>query len=188
MNGKKVAALVLVMIIASIAYGAQMMQKQAKAMRTQATAAEDDHRLAEDARSHKEMELKNIEYNCKDLRQFLNRWKPVIERITTGQEAEQSLMSIVRNSGIVVLSQKFEVKENRNNTLIPKMLQGTLVTQDEYSKILNWLGDMEQKLPLIRVTACRMKQGENGRQINMEVHLEIPLVNLEAETEQHRKK
>jgi hypothetical protein len=187
MNGKKIAALLLVMVIASIAYGTQMMQKQANAMRAEADAAGNEVVTAQEARKNKCNELKNIESDCKDLRQFLRRWTPIIEHITTGQEADQALMTVVRNSGILVLSQKFEVKESRGNPLIAKTLQGTLVIQDDYGKALNWLGELEHSIPLIRVNACHIKQGENGRQINMEVHLEIPLVNLEAEIEKSKK-
>jgi hypothetical protein len=187
MNGKKIAALILVMIIAGIAYGAQVMQKKASAMRTEASTSEDDCNAAQDGRKNECVKLTRIDGDCKEYRQFLKRWRPVIEHFQTGQEAEQVLMGIVRNSGILVLSQKFEVKESRNNPLVPKTLQGTLVTQDEYGKALNWLGELEKKIPLIRVNACRIKQGENGRQINMEVHFEIPLVNLEAEVEQPKK-
>ncbi len=188
MNGKKIAALLLVMIIASIAYGTQIMQKQASAMRTEATTRQGRLQCgSQEARKNKCIELKRIDGDCKDLRQFLKRWTPVIEHITTGQEADQALMTVVRNSGILVLSQKFEVKESRGNPLIAKTLQGTLVIQDDYGKTLNWFGDLERKLPLIRVNACRIKPGENGRQVNMEVHLEIPLVNLEAEDRANRR-
>ena len=187
MNGKKIAALILVMIIASIAYGSQMMQKKSSAMRTEATQAGDDCNASADKRKFAATKLQNTEFNCKEFRGFLTRWKPVIQHLQTGQEAEQALMGVVRNNGIVVLSQKFEVKDNRSNTFIPKTLQGTLIIQDEYSKVLNWMGELEKKIPLVRVNSCRIKQGENGRQINMEVHFEIPLVNLEAEVEQPKK-
>lgn len=187
MNGKKVAALILILIIASIAYGSQMMQKQSSAMRAEANQAEEDCETSLQARKNKVTELARVEFDCKEFRQFLLRWKPIIEHLQTGQEAEQALMSIVRNSGILVLSQKFEVKESHGSPLIPKSLQGTLITQDEYGKALNWLGELERKIPLIRVNSCRIKQGENGRQINMEVHFEIPLVSLDADLDQPKK-
>src|SRR4051812_8850586 len=126
MNGKKIAALILVMIIASIAYGTQIMQKQASAMRLESSSAKDDCDASQESRKNKVFELQRIEYDSKDLRQFLQRWTPTIEHIQTGQEAEQALMTVVRNSGVLVLSQKFEVKSNHTNPLIPKTLQGSL--------------------------------------------------------------
>jgi hypothetical protein len=187
MNGKKIAALILVMIIASIAYGTQIMQKQASAMRTEANQAIDDCNASAEKRKNAATKLAYTQSACKEYRDFLKRWTPVIQHLQTGQEAEQALMGVVRNNGLVVLSQKFEVKDNRGSSFIPKTLQGTLVIQDEYSKVLNWLGELEKKIPLVRVNSCRIKQGENGRQINMEVHFEIPLVNLDAEVEQPKK-
>ena len=59
--------------------------------------------------------------------------------------------------------------------------------QDEYSKTLNWLGELERKLPLARVTTCRLKQGETGRQVSLEIRFEIPMINLDAQPEEAKK-
>lgn len=187
MNGKKIACVLLMMILAGIAYGTQIMQQRSKAMNEEADAAETDARTAETQRNVTETELKRLEYDTQDLRQFLKDWEPAIRRLQTSQEAEQALQGIVRNSGILTVSQKFEIKDNRDQKIVPKVLQGTLIVQDEYSKTLNWLGDLERKLPLARVTLCRLKQGETGRQVNLEIHFEIPMVNLDALPEEQKK-
>jgi hypothetical protein len=59
-------------------------------------------------------------------------------------------------------------------------VQGTVIVQDDFAKTLNWLGELECKIPLIRITTCRIKQGETGRQVNLEIHFEVPLVDLNA--------
>lgn len=187
MNGKKIACILLLMIVSGVAYATQMMQKRSRAMMEEAEAAETDAKTAETQRNVAETMLKRLEFDTQDLRQFLKDWEPGIRRIQTTQEAEQALQSILRNSGILTVSQKFEVKEARENKVVPKILQGTLIVQDEYSKTLNWLGELERKLPLARVTVCRLKQGETGRQVNLELHFEIPMVNLDAQPEEKKK-
>jgi hypothetical protein len=172
MNGKKLACVILIMIVAGIAYGTQIMGQRAKAMRDEAETSENERRAASN-----ELEVSKI---TKDLRNFLKAWEPVAQRIQTGQEAEQLLLSILRDSGILTVSQKFEVKTSQTNLLIPKSLQGTLIVQGEYNKVLNWMGDFERKLPLARITSCRLKQGETGRQANIEIHFDIPMVDLDA--------
>ena len=57
-----------------------------------------------------------------------------------------------------------------------------LVIEDEYAKVLNWLGDIEKRLPLARVKACRITGGGTLRQLRMDVSLEVPLIDLNAET------
>jgi hypothetical protein len=183
MNGKKIACIILMMIVAGFAYSSQVMQKRTAAMKEQAEAADLDANTAQGAREQAEIKLKTLDYDTSDLRAFLKSWEPVISRIQSGQDAEQLIMGLVRNSGILVVSQKFELKDNRVNTLVPKILQGTLTVQDEYAKTMNWLGDLERKLPFARITSCRMKQGETTRQVSLELHFDVPLVNLEAQEE-----
>jgi len=182
MNGKKIACVLLMFILAGIAYSSQMLQKRAAAMLDEANQSELAAESAKGDRNRVAIELKRLEYETKDLRDFLVKWTPVIHRIQSAQDAEQIIMGVVRNSGILILSQKFEVKENRQNTLVPKIMQGTLVVQDEYAKSMTWLGELERKLPLARLTTCRLKQGDTSRQVNLEVHFDIPMINLEAET------
>ena len=187
MNGKKIACVLLLTILASVAYGTQMMQRRCKAMLDEADAAGMDARTAETQRNVAEMELKRLEFDTQDLRQFFADWGPAIKRIQTSQEADQAIQSILRNSGILTISQKFEVRENRDQKVVPRILQGTLIVQDEYSKTLNWLGELERKLPLARVTTCRLKQGETGRQVSLEIRFEIPMINLDAQPEEAKK-
>jgi hypothetical protein len=79
------------------------------------------------------------------------------------------------------------MRENRDNKIVPRALLGTLIVQDDYAKTMNWLGEVERKLPLIRITSCRLKQGETGRQVSLEIHFEIPIVNLQAEMDETKK-
>lgn len=187
MNGKKIACLLLLLIVAGVAYGTQIMQRRCQAMLDEAEAAGIDARTAEGQRNVAETELKRLEFDTQDLRQFLADWGPAIKRIQTAQEADQAISSILRNSGILTISQKFEIRENRDQKVVPKILQGTLIVQDEYSKTLNWLGELERRLPLARVTSCRLKQGETGRQVSLEIHFEIPMINLDAQPEEAKK-
>jgi hypothetical protein len=187
MNGKKIACVVLLLILAGMAYGTQIMQKRSKAMNEEAEMAETDAKMAEGQREVVSTGLKALEFESQDLRQFLKDWEPLIRRVQTSQEADQALQSLLRNSGILTMSQKFELKDAKDGKMFSKILQGTLVVQDEYAKTLNWLGELERKLPFARVTVCRLKQGETGRQINLELHFEVPIINLEAKQEETKK-
>jgi hypothetical protein len=187
MNGKKLACVVLMMIVAGIAYGTQIMQHRSAAMVEEANGAETDANMAKSQCEVAETTLKRLEFDSAELRQFLKDWEPAIRRIQSSQDADQALQTMLRSSGILTISQKFEVKDSKDGKMIGKVLQGTLIVQDEYSKTLNWLGELERKLPFARVTVCRLKQGETGRQINLELHFEIPIINLDAPAEEPKK-
>jgi hypothetical protein len=187
MNGKKIACVLLMMIVAGLAYGAQILQKRTKAMIEEAENAETDAKNSEMQCKLTETEITNLKFKTQDLRQFLKDWEPTIRRIQSTQEAEQALMSLVRNSDILLISQKPDVRENRESKIVPKSLQYTLVVQDDYTKTLNWLGELERKLPLMRISSCRFKQGETGRQVNLELRVDIPIVNLEGQMDEQKK-
>lgn len=188
MNGTKIASLLLMMIIAGIAYGTQMMQKKTAAIKEEEQSASSDYQMADDSKNRTEKMLETRKGETEELRQFLATWTPVIERFQSGQEAEQAVMNSVRRSSLLALSQKFEVRENKGNPLVPKTLLATLTIQDEYAKTLNWFGDLERIIPVARVSSCHIKQGEGGRQVNVEVHIEVPLINAQAEFEDGSKK
>lgn len=183
MNGTKIACVVLMMFVAGIAYGTQIMHQKAQTMKEEAEMADTDCRAAASASEIASTELIKLKYDSEDLRQFLGEWMPYIKRIQTVQEAEQVFQSLLRNSGVLTVSQKFEVREQRENKMMPRFLQGTLVVEDEFSKAVNWLGELERKIPLSRITSCRLKQGETGRQINLELRFEIPIIDLDAALE-----
>jgi hypothetical protein len=187
MNGKKMACVVLMMILAGIAYGAQIMQQHCKSMNEEADASETEAKTAETQRTVVETSLKRLEFDTQELRQFLKEWEPTVSRMQSAQDADGALQSVLRNSGILTVSQKIELKESREVKIIPKVLQCTVVVQDEYTKTLNWLGELERKMPYARVTVCRFKQGETGRQVNLELHVEIPIVDLTAKADDPKK-
>jgi hypothetical protein len=187
MNGKKMACVVLMMILAGIAYGAQIMQQHCKSMNAEAEAAETEAKSSETQRTVVETSLKRLEFDTQELRQFLKIWEPTVSRMQSAQDADAALQSMLRNSGILTVSQKIELRESREVKIIPKVLQCTVVVQDEYSKTLNWLGELERKMPYARVTVVRFKQGETGRQVNLELHLEIPIVDLDAKADEPKK-
>lgn len=188
MNGKKIACLLLIMIIAAAVYGTQMMQHAAAAMATEKDTANEEFVTADTECFKQEASLKKRTEETRELRQFLATWTPVIDRFQSSQDAEQELMRTIRNNSLLTLSQKFEVRANGTNPLVPKSLLASLTVQDDFPKTLNWLGEIERKLPVARVTSCRLKKGDAGGRVNLEVHLEVPLINLQAVFEEAKKK
>lgn len=180
MNGTKIASVLLILIVAVVAYSSQIFQKKARAIAAEAQDAESAYVLAKQANSTSEIKLIKLRADTQEMREFLKEWEPIITRLQTSQDAEQLLNGLLRNSGIFTISQRFEVKNINGNTIIPKVLQGTVIVQDEYSKTLNWLGEVERRIPLARINSCKLRQGETGRQINMELQIEIPLIDLNA--------
>lgn len=181
MNGKKLACVILMILIGIATYAGQIVHQKAVAKRTEAETAESDAGSAESELKVAQTRNDVLRHDSDELRRFLTAWVPHIDRVQTQTEVEESVLASLRNANLLVLSQKFEVRENRTTPVIPKIVRAALVLEDDYAKTLNWVGELERRLPLARMMNCRITGGENGRQVHTEVTIEVPLVNLQAE-------
>ncbi|SKA92100.1 hypothetical protein SAMN02745166_01840 [Prosthecobacter debontii] len=182
MNPKQLACVVLMMFIGVITYFGQIVHQKVTAMKKSASLAEQDAITAEGARQAAEILTARTKAETEDIRRFLQAWVPHVDRSQTEQEVESAIEFSLRERGItLVRTRKTEIKSFRDNKLIPRAVLTTIVIEDEYAKVMNWLGDVEKRLPLARVKACRITGGSTARQLRLDVSLETPLINLSAD-------
>src|SRR3954465_6466963 len=117
MNGKKMACVVLLMILAGVAYAAQIMQHRSDAMVQEANAAGTDAGTAQTQCVVAQTNLTKLEFESAELRQFLKEWDPAIRRVQSSQDADQALQNMLRTSGILTISQKFELKDAKDGKM-----------------------------------------------------------------------
>lgn len=181
MNPKQLACVVLLMIIGAMTYTAQIIHNKVNTTRAEAQDAEDAAVAAENERSTAEVETTMLKDNTEEVRRFLRSWLPAIERVQTQQEAEQTIELSLRERGInLVHSKKVELRNSPGNKLISKSVLTTLTIEEEYAKVLNWLGDIERRLPTARMKVVQITGGSTGRQLKMEVSFETPIFDLGA--------
>lgn len=181
MNPKQLACVILLMVIGVMTYTAQIIHKTVATTRAEAEDAETAAVTAENERSTAEIETAVFKANTEDLRRFLRSWLPAIEHVQTQQEAEQNIELSLRERGInLVRSRKTESKQSAGNKLIPKSVITTLTIEEEFAKVLNWLGDIERRLPTARMKVVQITGGSTGTQLKMEVSFETPIFDLAA--------
>jgi hypothetical protein len=190
MNPKQLACVVLMIFIGVVTYCAQIAHKKVVAMKADATAASDAADASEMARQTAEILVTKTKADTEELRRFLTSWLPYAKRIQTEQEVESAFEFSLRDRGIsLIKSRKSEVKTRRDDKFMPKVVQTTIVVEDEYAKVLNWFGDIEKRLPLARVTGCSLTGGSTVRQLRLDVTIETPIVDPAADqTAQPEKK
>ncbi len=181
MNGKQLACVMLMMIVGIVTYTGQIVHKKADAVRAEARAAQDAAQTAENERQIAEITSKRVDSESADMRRFLDTWTPLIDNVQTSQEVENAIQASIRAAKLYVDSQKFEPKISRAGKLIPKMVKATIIAEDDYPKTMNWLGELEKKLPLARITVCRMTPGKDTKSVRMELSLEVPIINLKVD-------
>jgi tetrahydromethanopterin S-methyltransferase subunit G len=181
MNGKKIACIVLLMIVGVFAYAGQIMHKKADAKVTTANAAEDRAIEAEGQLKTAQISVATTRDEAERLLKFLEAWQPHAERFQTQLEVESAVQSLIRSTGVLVMSQKFESRDTKINPVVGRVIRAALVVEDEYAKVMNWMGEIERRIPITRVMTCQITGGETGRLVKAEVSFEIPLMNLSDE-------
>lgn len=182
MNGKQLACVMLMMIIGVVTYAGQMVHKKADAVRASANKAKEAAETADSDRQIAEITSKRVDVESAEIRRFLDTWTPQIDNIQTGQEVEEAVQASIRAAKLYVDSQKFEPKTSGGTTkVIPRIIKASIIAEDEYPKTMNWLGEIEKKLPLARITVCRITPGKDTKSIRLELSLDIPIVNLKAD-------
>jgi hypothetical protein len=181
MNPKQLACIILLMMIGVMMYSALTIHKKVAATRAEAEDAETAAVTAENERSTAEIETAVFKANTEEVRRFLRSWLPSIEHVQTQQEAEQTIQLSLRERGIsLVRTIKTESKQSVGNKLIPKSVITTLTIEEEFAKVLNWLGDIERRLPTARMKVVQITGGSTGSQLKMDVSFETPIFDLAA--------
>lgn len=169
------------MVIGAMTYTAQMIHNTVTTTRAEAEEAETAAVTSEGERSTAEIETAVFKANTEDVRRFLRSWLPAIDHVQTQQEAEQTIELSLRERGInLVRSRKTEPKQAAGNKLIPRSVVTTLTIEEEFAKVLNWLGDIERRLPTARMKVVQITGGSTGSQLKMEVSFETPIFDLAA--------
>ena len=181
MNGKKIACILLLCFVGLLIYTYQIVHGKTTSKRAEAEAAETAAIAAEGERDTANLELIRIKSETAELSRFLQTWSTQADRIQTQSEVEEAVTASLRNSNTIVISQKFEMRDNRGSLVMPKVVRAALVLEDDYAKTMNWVGELERRLPLSRVINYRITGGENGHQIHAEITMEVPIVNLKAQ-------
>ena len=181
MNGKKLACVVLMLIVGIAAYFGQIVHQKADAKRSEASAAADEASKAKGEFETAQIATEKYRYESDDLRRFLQAWTQHIDHMQTQSEVEETIQASLRNANLLVLSQKFEVRLNSTGGITPKTVRASLVLEDDYAKTINWMGELERRLPIARIMSCRVTGGDSGRHVHAEISLEVPLMNLSYE-------
>jgi hypothetical protein len=64
---------------------------------------------------------------------------------------------------------------NKDNASLPILMRASLVFDDDYIKLLNWVGLMEKIKPTMRIGRLVLAKGSRGEDLRMDVTLEVPL-------------
>jgi len=176
MKEHKTACVVLMMLIAGFIFGTQKMGGLVVEAESSASAAEGESNAATLQRRVFETNLIGLTESSRQLRGRAKEWLPHFARYLSPQDAEQDVGELIRQQGIFLLSQRYEQTSLSGGKFIPKVMRCELLVEDDYASTLSWLGMLEEKIPVGRVTECRLERGDRGNDVNLRLTFDVPLI------------
>jgi hypothetical protein len=176
MSKKHLACVVIIMLIVilvqlTLSMNSRMVKMQGEANKAKTLAADTSLRL-----SIERAQFAELEKSSKSLIEYLNVWQPYFHTVNSAQSAELKISLRIKEDNLVSLSQRYETIPNPGNEYLPSIMRANLVFEDDYVRLLNWLGQVESQLPTMRVGNVRLTRGTGGNDLKMELSLEQPLV------------
>ena len=124
--------------------------------------------------------LTSLQQQSAELLNFVGKWKPFFVLVEQQQATEVAISMRVREADLHTLSQRYEQVPNKiaeeDNASLPTLTRATLLFDDNYAKLMNWLGTMEKIKPTMRVGKLDLTNGSRGGDLRMELTLEVPLL------------
>jgi hypothetical protein len=123
--------------------------------------------------------LTDLKRQSEELLKFVGKWKPYFALMSEQQSAETGISMIVREQAMLTLSQRYEQAPHKINNkdieALPVLVRASLLFDDNYRKLLNWIGNMEKIKPTMRIGRVGLSKGSRGEDLRMELVLEVPL-------------
>lgn len=145
-----------------------------------ADADEDETSLQATLRSLQDYAHALASQNANSL-EFAAKWQPYFALTTEADAAEMGTLMKLRESELAVASSSFKAVDCDPfypawSKAIPQVLQGEVVIEDSYAKVLNWLGTMEKVRPTTRICKISISRSNGGDKCRFDLVLESPLL------------
>lgn len=176
MNSKHISCGIVALFIVVLVQLTLWVQGHRTKVRNEARAAQQAEENATAQLNQERNQLSELRRQSTDLIEFLRIWQPYFTTIDNTQSAEVNLSMRIKEANLVNLAQRFEPAPVKGNASIPNMLRGFLTFEDDYARLMNWLGDLEVKMPTVRTSSVRLSKGTRENDLRMEIVLEQPLL------------
>ena len=189
MNNKHIACLLILFLCAMTVQGVMMVRKRAVSMQAAAETARKDAEAAAVALRAQSAILDDLTRKSSHLLEYLDAWEPHLPGSPPRNAGELDVSALIKQAGLILLAQRFEVVPNKSNTsvpnsadeTIPQIVRAHLTIEDDFIKSINWLGELESKLPSARISNLELARGQSGNDLRMNLVVDVPLARPPAQ-------
>lgn len=176
MNSKHISCGIVALFIVVLVQLTLWVQGHRTKVQNEASASQQAETSANAQLNQERSQLGELRRQSTDLIEFLQIWEPYFTTINSAQSAEVNLAMRIKEANLVNLAQRFEQTPVKGNDSIPNTMRGFLTFEDDYARLMNWLGDLEVKMPTVRTSSVRLAKGTRQNDLRMEIVLEQPLL------------
>lgn len=176
MNNKHIACVIVVVLIVCMLQGSAWMNSRMQKMQTEARDASSKVEASNQRLKIERRQLEELRTNSRKLIEYLKVWQPYFDAVDSPQAAELKISLRIKEDNLTSLAQRYEVVGQPGNKSLPYIMRAYLTFEDDYSRVLNWLGSVESQLPTARVSSLKLSKGTGANDLRMEMILEQPLL------------
>lgn len=176
MNTKHIAVAIVAVFAALLVQATLWVRGSKTKMQGEAAAALQQEANAVSNLNRERALLDDLSRQSAGLIQFLEEWQPYFQAVNTPQSAEVNLTMRVRESNLVNLAQRYEQAGVKGNASLPAVMRANLIFEDDYSRLMNWLGRLEKEMPTLRVSNVKLTRGTRPNDLRMELIVDHPLL------------
>ena len=184
MSNHKIACLILSALVLLMGYSVTKVRGKAVLARQNSDMAKVQADATDQQKQIAEIKLKSLDAKTAELRNVYAEWLPHFEAFKNTGDGEQRIAEVVREGDVFLISQKFKSKKIVDGDLITHALNADLVIEDEYTKVMNWLGQLEEQIPSCRISKCVITRGDRGNNVHMELLIQVPVIKPAAQIAQ----
>jgi len=180
MNSKHLAVVVVGLLIICIVQGSLSMQNTANKRRQEAEKQRSAVNQTQSQLSRSTTQLNDFKKNSAYLVEYLQKWQSYFNEVDSAQRAELNISLRIKEDNLVSLSQRYEMVTLKGNATVPRALRAYLTFEDNYARVLNWIGRVEQQLPTMRIMSLQLSKGTAANDLRAVIMLDQPLAAASA--------
>jgi hypothetical protein len=120
--------------------------------------------------------LNKIKSDTSAVRQYFRLWEPELKTIDKTEKAEEAIQETIREAKLYALESKSTSQPVTGNKYVTKVLVSEMTLEDDFHRIVNWMGSLEQLRSGCRVTTCTIAKGASANDVRMKIIVETPIM------------
>ena len=176
MNNKHLALVIVGFLIICIVQGSLSMQNTANKRRAEAEKQRAAVNNSLSQLSRNTLQFNEFKDGSSHLVEYLQKWQSHFNEIDSAQRAELNISLRIKEDNLVSLAQRYEMITLKGNPTVPRALRAYLTFEDNYARVLNWIGRVEQQLPTMRIMSLQLTKGTAANDLRAVIMLDQPLI------------